>query len=58
MTRPVAIMLVLLVLLFIVVPGGTVLYAATRPCPYTPLGVAPGVEVVCDWWDITCQRCY
>jgi hypothetical protein len=57
MTRPAARVVVLLASLFVVLPAGMLLYLALRPCPYTPLWTGPGVEVVCDWWDLTCRRC-
>lgn len=57
MTRPTAFVVVLLAALFVVLLAGVLLYLTLRPCPYTPLGTAPGIEVACDWWDITCHRC-
>ncbi len=57
MTRPILLAVILLVSLFVVLPAGLLLYLTIRPCPYTPLGVAPGVEVLCNWWDITCRKC-
>jgi hypothetical protein len=48
MMRPTVFVLILLVSLFVVLPAGMLLYLTLRPCPYTPLGIAPGVEVVCD----------
>ncbi len=56
--------LVLLLVLFVALPAGLLLYAVTRPCPemwLLPVSVpvrGPEPQVVCPWWDITCHRCY
>ncbi len=58
MRRPAVGVLVLLLVLFVALPAGLLLYAATRPCPEMWLLLGPGLRVVCPWWDITCHRCY
>ncbi len=58
MRRPAVGVLVLLLVLFVALPAGLLLYAATRPCPEMWLLPGPGLRVVCPWWDITCHRCY
>ena len=55
--RPAIVILVLLIVLFVALPNGLLLYSATRPCPEVWMLPGPGVEVVCPWWDITCHKC-
>ena len=56
--HPTAVVIVLLLVLFVALPGGLLLYPATRPCPEMWMRPGPGTEVVCSWWDSTCKRCY